>query len=315
MIFDAVQLDAVVAGKTHEKYFSELDDFGKKMRLPAARALKTWPIKAVSGIIFTPRRDVLMTGDMGNRVVLANARAQRIERFVLFWLKCLALQAFEFNANGVVVAVSASTVVRCTGMPRSIVAAHQLEQLTAPANEKMRRHLESLDVFEIRMRVVQSLTTQKIHHLRAAINAWGQADGVKHNEINVGTLGALAKVWRVNALCKAVPTRLPQRVGCWILFGAVLDHGGGLIKRLRREQGLDPRSCPRLMVRGADVLTLCIEAKAGFVRMHSAHAARQQFTREGCASASRGRTGVLGPVAFELLLVFFPEHKKKHHYQ
>ena len=129
------------------------------MRLPATRALKTWPIKARPRIIFALRRDVLMTGNMGNGVVLANACAQRIERFVLFWLKRLALQAFEFNANGVIVAVSASTVVRDAGMPRSLVAAHQLDQLAVPADEKMRRHLEALDVFEIGMRVVKSLAS------------------------------------------------------------------------------------------------------------------------------------------------------------
>jgi hypothetical protein len=138
---------------------------------------------------------------------------------------------------------------------------------------------------------------------------------VKHHEINVGALGARAKVWRVNALGKAVPTRLPQRVGCWILFSAVLGHGGGLIKKISGEQGLDPRSWPRLTVSGADVLTLCIEAKAGFVRMHTAHAARQQFTGFGCSSAPRGRAWVLALAVFELLLVFFPEHKKKHHNQ
>ena len=91
VIFDAVQLEAVAVEKTHEKYFSGLRDFWKKMRLPATRALKTWPIKARSRIIFALRRDVLMTGNMGNGVVLANACAQRIERFVLFWLKRLAL--------------------------------------------------------------------------------------------------------------------------------------------------------------------------------------------------------------------------------
>ena len=159
MIFGAVQLEAVVLEKTHEKYFGELLDFGKKMQLPATRALKTWPIKAHSRIIFALWRDVLMTGNMGNGVVLANARAQRIERFVLFWLKRLPFEAFEFNANGVIVAVSATTVARGTGMPRSIVAAHQLDQLAVPADEKMRRHLESLDVFEIGMGVVQSLAS------------------------------------------------------------------------------------------------------------------------------------------------------------
>ena len=83
---------------------------------------------------------------------------------------------------------------------------------------------------------------------------------MKHNEINVGALGAGTKVWRVHAIGKPVPTRLPQRVGCWMLFGAVLGHGGGLMKRSRREQGVGPCSCPRLMVIGADVLALCIEA-------------------------------------------------------
>ena len=69
---------------------------------------------------------MLVPSDVHDGVVLHERAAQGDQPGVLGWLKRLPLKPFEFNANAVVIAVAAATVVRLPGMPGPIVATDKL---------------------------------------------------------------------------------------------------------------------------------------------------------------------------------------------
>ena len=65
-------------------------------------------------------------------------RQQRNQTFVLFWCERIAIQTFEFNADGKVIAIGASCVRGFTRMPCTMVTTDKLQQLAPTANEEMR---------------------------------------------------------------------------------------------------------------------------------------------------------------------------------
>lgn len=74
-----------------------------------------------------------MPGNVRDGVVAAQVLAQLGQTPVLGIFKSVAFQAFEFDADRVVVAVGPSTVGRLTRMPGPIVAADELPQAAIAA--------------------------------------------------------------------------------------------------------------------------------------------------------------------------------------
>ena len=77
----------------------------------AQMPVKTLPIKTRAGVLFAIRRHMFVPGDVGDGPLLDQCAAQRAQRLVLRVFKAFTLKAFELNANGVVVAVVAPSVV------------------------------------------------------------------------------------------------------------------------------------------------------------------------------------------------------------
>src|SRR5213595_802291 len=133
------------------------DRNGKSRRKPLARprefALQARPVEARPRVLLAAGRDVLVAGDVRDRIALRDRGRQLRERLVLRGLEAVAFQAFELDADRIVVAVLASAPARSPGMPGAVAAIDELPQLAAAADVEVRRHLHALDRLEIRVRI------------------------------------------------------------------------------------------------------------------------------------------------------------------
>ena len=104
------------------------------------------PVKACSRIAFAAWRNVLMARHMCNGVVSMQVKAQTTQLLILGVLEHIALQAFEFDANRVVIALGAASVLGLTGVPGTIVGADKLPQAAVTPNIEVRGHLQVPDL-------------------------------------------------------------------------------------------------------------------------------------------------------------------------
>ena len=84
---------------------------GKGRIRPGQRAAQGRPVEARAWVGLASRSDVLMPGNVDDRVLLGNGGQQAQQGFVLRVFKTVAFQAFEFDADGVVIAIVAASVV------------------------------------------------------------------------------------------------------------------------------------------------------------------------------------------------------------
>ncbi len=153
---------------------------------------------------------MLMTCDMGNRVTLKDGATQATQLCVLGVLEGIAFESFEFNANGIIVAIISSAVTGNAGMPSTVIATDKLQEFTGAEDEKMRRYLDAPDALEIRVLVPIKLIGKQVLYMVSAILARWQADRMQHNQVNLRSIWARAKIWRWALICQRVPAVHPS---------------------------------------------------------------------------------------------------------
>jgi len=134
-----------------KKYFSSAGD-GLVRKLQSNKCLcflQHSPVESRPWISFALRRNMFVARHIAQGVTDAEGFRQRAYTLVLHGLKQAALQALEFHADRIVIAIVAPPVVRHTGMPSAGVAIHKLPYPSAAFNEKMRGHLHPLQLREI----------------------------------------------------------------------------------------------------------------------------------------------------------------------
>ena len=147
---------------------------------------------------------------MRDGVVLFQSVAKLRQTFVLGNFKSVTFQALQFNANRVVIAIAAATVMRCARMPSAIVAADKLPYFSLALNEEMRRHFEAADALVVRMGIpIELVGEQLMHRLRTVFARW-QTDGVNHDQIDLGLRRPSAMVGRWTFFCRLAPPVLPK---------------------------------------------------------------------------------------------------------
>ena len=135
--------------------------------------MKTHPVKARARIVLASRCNVLMAGDVCYRVVPVQGLAQLAQLHVLGVFEYTALQAFEFDADGVVIALGASSVLRLTGMPGPIVGTDKLAKVSVSPNKKVRGYLQTTNLREVRMSFpVQLVGEQCFDLLTTVLAGW-----------------------------------------------------------------------------------------------------------------------------------------------
>ncbi len=70
--------------------------------------MKAHPVEMRTGIGLASGRDMLMTGDVGNRVALRDCGGERRETCVLGITKRINIAAFEFDADREIIAAFAA---------------------------------------------------------------------------------------------------------------------------------------------------------------------------------------------------------------
>lgn len=161
---------------------------------PAGELLQRGPMEAGARVLLAAGSHVFVAYHLGNGVALGQLGAQRGQGLVLGGLEGVALQPFQFNAYGIVVAVGPALPGGLAGVPGALVAVHELEHLAAAADEVVRRHLQATDGLEVGVSVPVQRVGEQPFHLRPAILAGRQADGVHHDQADFGAGGAGAEV-------------------------------------------------------------------------------------------------------------------------
>lgn len=147
-----------------------------------------------------------MPSDVPNGVALGQGVAKLGEAVVLCIFKKLAIQAFQLNANAVVIAVGTASVSRSACVPSALVATDKLPEFARSLNEKMRRHLQATNALKVGVSFPIELVGEELLNSLPAVFAGRQADGVHHDQVNVGLVGARTKVGRFACFSTLVPT-------------------------------------------------------------------------------------------------------------
>ena len=82
---------------------------------------------------------MFVASDIADRVMRRNGFAKLLQGKVLRGLKSQALQTFQLDTDGVVIAAIAATPLRQSRMPGTIVAADELPDLALASNKEVGR--------------------------------------------------------------------------------------------------------------------------------------------------------------------------------
>lgn len=85
-----------------------------------------------------------MPDDVFNRIASVQTLRQCNQAGILCIGKWCDVAAFQFNANGIIIAAIFALPVGYTGMPGAIVAGYKLDDRTVAADKKMCGYFESL---------------------------------------------------------------------------------------------------------------------------------------------------------------------------
>ena len=131
------------------------------------------PIETDAGVGFSAWRHVLMTDDGLNGELLCKGQTYRRQLSVLRRLKNVALETFQFNADGIVVAVWTIAPYGRPSVPGAVVHADKLPQRAVTLDIEMRRDFKATHLLKIGVFIPIQLIEKQLRHLVAAILAWG----------------------------------------------------------------------------------------------------------------------------------------------
>lgn len=152
------------------------------------------PIKPGAGVLLAAGGHVFVPHDVFYGVALGQVLAQLGQGLVLRWLEGIALQPFQFNADGIVVAVAAALPARLTCVPGPVVARHELDHFPCAAYEEVAGDFHAAYGLKVGVGVPVQGVREELLNLRAAVLAGGEADGVEDDEFDHRAGGAGAEV-------------------------------------------------------------------------------------------------------------------------
>ncbi len=167
---------------------------GKTLSVPTQGLAQTSPIEARSRILLSTWGDVLMSSDMRNRVPIPQLSAQVRQCFVLRVFEGVAFQAFEFNANRIVVAVVPFSPGGCAGVPSPGICVYELNQLAIPTNKKVGRDFHAPDALEVGMGRPVQLIGEELLDFGSSVSPGWQADRMHNDQVNASVMGTRAEV-------------------------------------------------------------------------------------------------------------------------
>lgn len=140
------------------------------------------PIEEMSGIGFPVRRDVLMTGNGLNRIMLGNGGQQGLQAGVLCFGKRLEIAAFQFDTDGKGIAFFSALKRRYACMIGHVVAGNELDGFALTADEKMAGNAQGVDDAEERMLVRVDLVGKQFFHRTRVVLKRREGNIVEDNQ-------------------------------------------------------------------------------------------------------------------------------------
>ena len=101
---------------------------------------QSFPDETGAGVGFACWRDIRVSGQCLDRIMLAQQPYQPEQLLVLRLIEWLLVATFEFYADGEIITTFAVLPGRYSGMPCALVARDKLNQLPVSADQKMRRN-------------------------------------------------------------------------------------------------------------------------------------------------------------------------------
>lgn len=204
-----------------------------------------------------------MARQMGNRVLARQVCAQAGQLRVLDIFESVAFQALKLDPDRIIIALMASSVMGFTSMPGAVLCADKLPQCTIATDIEVRGDLQAPNLPEVRVCVPVQLVREQVLHFGAAVLAWGQTDGVNHQQVDTGILGSGTEIGRRQLGGWQVPTLVPKT----IFFKGPRVHGlsgnsDGIGKRSVQdsEPGASMGSSRVAVLRGGAVLGAAVNA-------------------------------------------------------
>lgn len=152
------------------------------------------PLKTCSGVGFPPRCNVLMSGQMLNRVILRNRLAQTLKAFILRRSEDVLISSFHLDTDRVIVAIVASPVMRFACMPCSLVATDKLQNLPASLDKEVTGYLHAPDRLEIRMSIPVQCIGEELLYFGTAKHTWRKRYGMDNHQVDICANGSVAEV-------------------------------------------------------------------------------------------------------------------------
>ena len=111
--------------------------FWEPVLRPSGEVLEFCPVKACAWVCFAARGDVFVACDVFEWVVRGYAFCELGQGLVLGCFEGVAFESFEFDADGVVVAIVAPAPVGCACVPCAVVATDELLDVACALYDKV----------------------------------------------------------------------------------------------------------------------------------------------------------------------------------
>jgi hypothetical protein len=95
-------------------------------------------------------------------------------------------------------------------MPGAVVAADKLPERAVALNIEVGRHLQAPNALKVGVFVPVELVGEEPLHRVATVLAWGQADGVDHDQVDKYPIRAQSEIGGGQALGLWVPALMPK---------------------------------------------------------------------------------------------------------
>src|SRR5688572_13939817 len=180
---------------------------------PAERAEQARPIEARAGVGLAAGRHIAVRGERTQRQARTEFAHQSRQAAVLRDFEGPVVDAFEFDADGKIVAALAPAPARSAGVPGARLERHELDQLAITANQEMRRHAHAGQAGERSMRGgIQAVGEQPFDGV-AAESAARQADRMEYEQADFAAGWPAVAVWRQDAPRAGDPAALRHQSG------------------------------------------------------------------------------------------------------
>src|SRR3569832_747876 len=159
-----------------------------------------------AGVGLAARRDVAVAHDCLDRVGRFERGQQRDQGRVLGRGKRQVVAAFQFDADGKVVAAFASLPGRLARMLGAQCAGYELDQRAVAADVEVRRHLEAAYALVVRMRIPVEPVGEEVDHGVAVKYAGRQRNIVDDDALDRRTFRSRIAIQRKQATYAGQPT-------------------------------------------------------------------------------------------------------------